>query len=110
MAATSNPIEFEIQTHELKKSALIFRAINHPLRQRILQLIHRHERMTVTAIYNRLRMTQSLTSQHLAVLRKAGLVGTKKEGKHIFYDVDYDRLHQLHELAARINKQVTGKV
>lgn len=102
MPATSNPIQFDIHTHDLKKAALVFRAVNHPLRQRILQLIHRQEKMTVTAIFTRLRMKQSLTSQHLAVLRKAGLVCTEKKGKNIYYDVRYDRLEQLHKLAGEL--------
>ncbi|HUC79587.1 MAG TPA: metalloregulator ArsR/SmtB family transcription factor [Flavisolibacter sp.] len=102
MPATSNPVQFEIASHDLKKAALIFRAVNHPLRQRILQMIHRQERMTVTAIFTRLRMKQSITSQHLAVLRKAGLVCTEKKGKNIYYDVSYERLDQLHELAGKL--------
>lgn len=104
MPATSNPVQLEILSHDLKKASLVFRAINHPLRLRILQLIHRQERMTVTAIFTRLRMKQSITSQHLAILRKAGLVCTEKKGKNIFYDVRYERLEQLHELAIRLNR------
>ena len=105
MPVTSDPVQFDIQTHDLKKTALVFRAVNHPLRQRILHLIHRQQRMSVTEIFTRLRMKQSITSQHLAILRKAGLVSTVKEGKHIYYDVCYERLEQLHEVAVQLNKK-----
>lgn len=104
MPATSNPVQFDIHSHELKKAALVFRAINHPLRQRILYLIHQQERMTVTAIFTKLRMKQSITSQHLAVLRKAGLVSTEKKGKHIYYDIHHEKLQQLHDVAARLSR------
>ena len=73
-----------IESVEVKKAALVFRAINHPLRQQMLSLIHRNARMTVTDIYCKLRLEQSVVSQHLAILRKAGFVATQRGGKFIF--------------------------
>lgn len=64
----------------LKKSALILRAINHKLRQQIMKLINDNEKITVTEIYIQLRLEQSVASQHLAILRRAGFVKlTEKE-------------------------------
>jgi len=51
--------------------------------------------MTVTEIYVKLRLEQSVASQHLAILRRAGIVITTREGKFIFYTVDYNRLEQI---------------
>jgi DNA-binding transcriptional ArsR family regulator len=104
MATTSDPAGLDIQALELKKAALVFRAINHPLRQKIMQLLHRYERMPVNHIYFKLKMKQSITSQHLAILRGAGLVCTEKEGKHIYYEINYDRLAQLHEVAVKLTR------
>ena len=49
----ANPKEkgLEIELEELKKAALTLRAINHKIRQNILQLIHRSEEITVSEIY-----------------------------------------------------------
>ena len=44
-----------------------------------------------------------MASQHLAILRKPGIVITKREGKKIFYSVNYERL-------AQINKHVEGLI
>ena len=63
--------ELKIDVIQLKKAALILRAVNHKLRQQILKLIHQHDRMTVTEIYVKLRLEQSVASQHLAILRSA---------------------------------------
>ena len=101
---TSNENELPIEVIQVKKAALIFRAINHPLRKQMLQLLHDSVRMTVTDIYIKLRLEQSVASQHLAVLRKAGMVITERQGKFIFYSVSYPRIKQVHQIAAEITK------
>lgn len=88
--------ELKIDVLQLKKAALVLRAINHKLRQQILKLIHQHKKITVTEIYVKLRLEQSVASQHLAILRKAGFVTTERDGKFIFYSVNYERLTQVH--------------
>jgi DNA-binding transcriptional ArsR family regulator len=90
--------ELKIEMIQLKKAALILRAINHKLRQQILKLIHQNGKMTVTEIYVKLRLEQSVASQHLAILRKAGYVSTVRDGKFIFYSVNYSRLDQVHSI------------
>jgi DNA-binding transcriptional ArsR family regulator len=96
--------ELKIETLQLKKAALILRAINHKLRQQILKLIHESGRLPVTEIYVKLRLEQSVASQHLAILRKAGFVATIREGKFIFYSVDYNRLKDVHLFAQQLIK------
>jgi len=65
------------------------RALDHLLRQRILELLEgQEEGLTVTDIYIRLRLEQSVASQHLAILRRANLVRTKRQGKFILYFIN----------------------
>ena len=90
--------ELHIEIIPLKKAALVYRAVNHQLRQEMLRLIHRKEKMTVTEIYVKLRLEQAVASQHLAILRKAGFVTTERDGKFIYYSVNYNRLDQIHRL------------
>jgi DNA-binding transcriptional ArsR family regulator len=97
--------ELKIDAIQLKKAALILRAINHKLRQQMLRLIHQNgNKMTVTEIYVKLRLEQSVASQHLAILRKAGYVNTLRDGKFIFYSVNYDRLTQVHSIVQDLLK------
>jgi len=81
----------------VKKAALVLRALNHKLRQQMLRLIDEQGRITVTDIYVKLRLEQSVASQHLAVLRKAGFVNTIREGKFIYYSVNTDRMDELNK-------------
>ena len=79
----------------VKKAALILRAVNHKLRQQIIKLIDENGKMTVTEIYVKLRLEQSVASQHLAILRKAGFVKTDRDGKYIFYSINISRLQEI---------------
>ena len=84
-----------VDYHALKKAALVLRALNHKLRQQLLKLIEEEKKITVTEIYVRLRLEQSVASQHLAILRKAGIVSTERDGKFIFYTVNYKRIDEI---------------
>lgn len=96
--------DLKIDALQLKKAALIFRAINHKLRQQIVRFIHQHGKITVTQIYVKLRLEQSVASQHLAILRKAGFVNTERDGKFIYYSVNYNRLNEIHKVAQELLK------
>jgi DNA-binding transcriptional ArsR family regulator len=96
--------ELKIDVFQLKKAALVLRAINHKLRQQILKLIHQNGQMTVTEIYVKLRLEQSVASQHLAILRKAGFVNTLRDGKFIYYSVNSDRLKEVHQFSQDLLK------
>ncbi|MBK8606704.1 MAG: helix-turn-helix transcriptional regulator [Chitinophagaceae bacterium] len=93
----SNSIDLKIEVLRIKKTALILRAINHKLRQQILKLVEEQGKITVTELYLTLRLEQSVASQHLAILRKAGFVNTSRDGKFIYYSVNHDRLEELNK-------------
>ncbi|MBX2938958.1 MAG: winged helix-turn-helix transcriptional regulator [Ferruginibacter sp.] len=91
------PSSININYHNVKKASLVLRALNHKLRQQILTLIETEKKITVTEIYVRLRLEQSVASQHLAIMRKAGVVTTQREGKYIYYLVNYKRIDELNQ-------------
>lgn len=88
-----NPIKVDFLS--LKKSAVILRALNHKLRQQIVKIIDEKQKVTVTEIYIQLRLEQSVASQHLAILRRAGIVTTTRDGKYIYYTIDPKRIQQI---------------
>ena len=80
----------------LKRAKQKIRALNHPLREKMLALIsNSNNKMNVTEIYVKLRIEQSVASQHLAILRNEGLVTTERNGKVIYYSVDKDVVKDL---------------
>jgi len=84
---------------EIRKAVLVLRAVDHKLRRRIIDLLEDGDTMTVTDIYIKLRLEQSVASQHLAILRRAGVVATHRQGKFIYYSLDKERLGQIFTLA-----------
>jgi len=93
----NSDISIKVDLIQLKKSAAILRALNHKLRQQIIKLLNESKKMTVTEIYVKLRLEQSVASQHLAILRIAQLVSTKRDGKFIFYSVNYERINEIND-------------
>lgn len=81
-----------IDTEKLQVSSEVLRALAHPLRMKILEFIDKHKTINVNKIYNTLKLEQSITSQHLRILRLAGIVITSREGKFIHYSIDYSKI------------------
>ncbi|MEP6711119.1 MAG: metalloregulator ArsR/SmtB family transcription factor [Ferruginibacter sp.] len=94
-SVNGTPEVIKINYHNLKKAALVLRALNHKLRQQILSLIETEKKITVTEIYVRMRLEQSVASQHLAILRRAGIVVTQRDGKFIYYTVNNKRIDEI---------------
>ena len=94
---SNGDISTKVDLIQLKKSAAILRALNHKLRQQIVRLLNETKKMTVTEIYVKLRLEQSVASQHLAILRIAQIVTTKRDGKFIFYSVNYERIDEINK-------------
>jgi DNA-binding transcriptional ArsR family regulator len=88
----------------IKKAALVIRAVNHPIRQKLLWTIHQEKQMRVTELHKNLRLVQPLVSQHMAALREAGFLTEERQGRNILYSVNYNRLKEVQQLAARLIK------
>jgi DNA-binding transcriptional ArsR family regulator len=88
----------------VKKAALVLRALNHKLRQQIIKMLDENTKMTVTDLYIQLRLEQSVASQHLAILRRAGIVKTERDGKFIYYKVNEERVLQINQIVDSLLK------
>lgn len=84
---------------DLALAVNILRALAHPLRMQLVEYIAHNKQTNVNKIYNTLKLEQSVTSQHLKILRDAGLVLTERKGKFIYYSVN-------HRLLSAIEKSV----
>ena len=91
-AEASNGSPVKVDFLNLKKAAMILRALNHKLRQQIIRILDENKKLTVTELYVQLRLEQSVASQHLAILRRAGVVKTERDGKFIYYTINNSRI------------------
>ena len=92
----------ELNNNNLRRTMLVLRAVNHVLRQKIIQLLTKKKELTVSEIYVKLKLEQCVASQHLAILRKAEIVITKKTGKYVYYSLNKDRISHLSELTLNL--------
>jgi DNA-binding transcriptional ArsR family regulator len=74
--------------------ANLFRVLGHPARVRILEIL-RDGDQSVGALQAELSLDSSGTSQHLAALRRIGLVQSRREGTSVYYRVDDERVFDL---------------
>ena len=62
---------------------------------RILLYLARQGELHVTALCDKLGQSQPAVSHHLALLRVAGLIEARRDGKHNFYSVRSKHFHRL---------------
>ena len=67
------------------------KALGDETRQRILEMLLEKE-MSVSDITEAFSMAQPSISHHLSVLKRFGLVTSRKEGKHVFYAINRDNV------------------
>jgi predicted transcriptional regulator len=84
-----------IEEDKLDNAIDVVRALAHNLRLQILTFIDKNGVINVNKIYNTLGLEQSITSQHLRILRLANIVLTERQGKQIFYSINYEYLQQV---------------
>ena len=79
----------------------VFKALADPTRRAILDELAERDGQTLFEICSRLATkhqlasTRQAISQHLAVLEDAGLVGTRREGRYKFHDLDTAPLERI---------------
>lgn len=76
----------------LNEGKLAVRALDNPVRLWLLELIKETPNITVGELYKDRKyegrtLEQSITSQHLAILKKQNLVTATRDGKHFHYEI-----------------------
>lgn len=61
------------------------KAVGHPIRVRILRMLARKEARTCSVIVDELPLAQSTVSEHLRILKNAGLVRANENGLRVSY-------------------------
>jgi DNA-binding CsgD family transcriptional regulator/DNA-binding transcriptional ArsR family regulator len=94
----------------IKKAASVYRAIYHPLRLHIIEIIQKAGKVNVTPIIKKLKLEQSLVSMQLGILRKARFLKIEREGRNIFYSVNYQQINRVSKLTEKLVFQKAGNL
>ncbi len=72
---------------KIERIADVLKAIAHPLRLGIVQLLDQYSRLSVTELCDMLQSEQSLMSHHLQTMRQKGILQVKREGRSMYYSL-----------------------
>jgi DNA-binding CsgD family transcriptional regulator len=92
-----------IHSSSIKKAELIYRAIYHPLRIKIVSIVLKAGKLNVSKLNKRLKEDSSLISQQLKILRDANILVTQREGKQVLYTVDNNQVDKIQQSIQKIS-------
>jgi len=96
------PVELPYSFPFLETATETLRAIAHPHRLLIVEMLYQNKSMNVTEIYERLGIEQAVASHHLRILKDRGVVVVRREGKNSNYSLSNDAYFQVLEILHRI--------
>ncbi|GAA4410777.1 metalloregulator ArsR/SmtB family transcription factor [Nibrella viscosa] len=70
---------------KIERAAYVLKAVAHPLRIKIIQMLNENKELNVSTIYKNLNAEQSLISHHLINMRDKGILEIRRSGKNIYY-------------------------
>lgn len=94
-----------IDIDKLEMAASKLRAIAHPMRIAIIDLLNTNTKLSVTEIYEKLNIEQASASHHLNILKNKGVLVSRREGKKIFYSIKSVGLTEIVECINRCNEE-----
>ena len=80
-------ITFRINTEKLERASYILKAVAHPTRIAIVDLLDQCERLCVGDLQQKLVIEQEVLSHHLINMRDKGILKTEISGKNICYSL-----------------------
>jgi ArsR family transcriptional regulator len=93
----ANGKSFDLPNQLEKDLVQVFKLLSDETRLRILLYLAREGELHVTALCDKLGQSQPAVSHHLALLRVAGLIEARRDGKHNFYSVRTGHFHRIME-------------
>ncbi len=82
----------KIDINKLEAAASKLRAIAHPMRIAVIGLLDNNNKLSVTEIYEKLKIEQAAASHHLNILKSKGILGSKRDGKNTLYFLKQEAL------------------
>jgi ArsR family transcriptional regulator len=88
----------EVERQEAERMAVVAKALGDPVRLQLVDVLRKHAgKVCVCELVPLFDLAQPTVSHHLKVLRKAGIVGSEREGLWAYYYVIPDALREFSE-------------
>lgn len=89
-----------INLTDIKKATKTLRAVNHPIRLKMLTILDKNDQLTVGEMVAQLNIWQSVCSSYLGILRKEGIVKATRTGKLRHYSLVKERVRDINTYCA----------
>lgn len=84
-----------IELKKLENASEMLKAIAHPMRIAIVDMLSDDKSLTVTEIHEALNIEQAVASHHLSILKNKGVLSCERSGKNSHYKLKHPRLSQI---------------
>ncbi len=84
-----------IDLNKLESASEMLKAIAHPIRISIVNLLEGNKKLSVTEIFQLLNIEQAVASHHLSILKNKGVLLSERKGKNCNYYLKHQRLSQI---------------
>ena len=88
---------------------LLCRALGDVMRLRIIRRLADDGEVSVSDLADGLIISQPLASWHLRILRRAGIIGTRKDGRQVYCSLDRARVHEFREAVDALVQPTSGE-
>ena len=98
----------EREERDLRRLRTLYRALGDETRLRVIAILAESGPMPVGQLSLRVTLSQPLISWHLRILRLAGVIETRKQGRETLCGLRTAAFEELHELEARLISGTSG--
>lgn len=84
-----------VDLSKLETASETLKAIAHPIRISMVGLLDDNKELSVTEIYEALKIEQAVASHHLSILKNKDVLEVNRVGKNCFYKLKYPQLSQI---------------
>jgi len=92
----------KIDYNKIERTAKRLNLMTHPMRVNIIQLLLQNKGLSVTEIYEKLKILQAEASHHLTLLKDFGVIKKVREGKKSIYFIDAEDYQRTLEMVEKI--------
>lgn len=91
----------QLDFEALSQAAECLRALAHPSRLQIVQLLMTGNRFSVNELADACDLTQPTTSDHLRLMQRCGFLTSERDGRTVYYEILEQHLHDIMECIQR---------
>lgn len=95
----------QIEPSTILKVVGSLKALAHPIRLSMVELLKDGQQKNVTEIYEQLGLEQAVASQHLSILKEKDILTSERRGKQTFYSVKHACAVEIIDLVLGIHTQ-----